>query len=187
MAGTGGKRWCGGANRCLLAASLLVMVTIALSACGTRSPGAPASAAPEPTASVSPALSDEVAHLDRLEVTRTDAFPQNHFRFAFPAAVAVTDPLAVQAVARALIDLPKMPSGPMYCPADFGIVYHLVFFSGSQRLLAVSVDATGCETVRGLGATRWVAGSPAFWRVLGTALHLAKPDWTTFRGSQPGG
>lgn len=78
-----------------------------------------------------------------------------------------------------------MPSGVLFCPADFGIVYHLVFFSGARRLPPVSIDATGCETVRGLGVTRWVARSPGFWRTLGTALHLATPGYATFRGHGP--
>jgi len=160
---------------------------VVLSACGAASPGALAPATAVPSASARPtALSDNVGHLDRLEVTRTDTFPQNHFRFAFPVVVTSTDPAAVQAVAQALIALPAMPTGVLHCPADFGIVYHLVFFSGPRRLPPVSVDATGCETVRGLGVTRWVARSPGFWRTLGTALHLTTPDYATFRGHWPG-
>lgn len=140
-----------------------------------------------PSASARPgALSGNVGHLDRLEVTRTDAFPQNHFRFALPAVVTSTDPAAVQAVAQALIASPEMPSGALYCPADFGIVYHLAFFSGARRLPPASIDAAGCETVRGLGVTRWVVRSAGFWRTLGTALHLANPVYATFRGYVPG-
>jgi len=131
------------------------------------------------------ALAQNIARLDRLVVWRTDAFPQNHFRFAFPATVAVTDPTAVQAVARALSALPPMPSGNVHCPADLGIIYRLVFAAGDQQFPVVSVDATGSETVRGLGVTRWVATSPDFWHTLGVAMGLAKPDYAIFPGSRP--
>lgn len=61
----------------------------------------------------------------------------------------------MQAVAKALLALPTMPSGVLACPADLGVVYHLVFFVGDGRLAPVSIDAPGCETVRGLGVSRW--------------------------------
>jgi len=156
--------------RSVLAIAVLMSATlIVLCGCGS---------------STSP-LGQSLDRLDRLVVTRTDTIPQNHFRFAFPAAVAVTDPTALQPVARALCALPLMPSGTFHCPADFGITYHLVFSAGAQRFPAVSVDATGCETVRGLGTTRCVTTSPGFWHTLGVAMGLAKPDYATFQGSLP--
>lgn len=166
----------------LLALAAMFAATVVLSACGAASPGVQLTPTGEPSASAAPtALSHELTRLDRLEVTRTDAFPQNHIRFAFPAQTVAADPAAVQAVARALLALPIMPSGVFHCPADLGIVYHLVFYAGSQRLPVVSLDATGCETVQGLGVTRWVARSPGFWRILGEALHLTRPGYATFR------
>lgn len=35
------------------------------------------------------------------------------------------------------------PAGTISCPADFGIVYHLVFSAGEQTFPPVEVDATG--------------------------------------------
>ena len=46
------------------------------------------------------------------------------------------------------------------------------------------MDATGCQGVKGLGAVRWVARSPEFWRVLGAAMGLAHPDAGLFAGTR---
>ncbi|MGH8987581.1 MAG: hypothetical protein ACRDXC_03145 [Acidimicrobiales bacterium] len=122
-----------------------------------------------------------------LTVRRTRAFPQDHFRFSFPAEVVVGTPGAARRVARELCALPEMPTGALHCPADFGITYHLRFSRGHESYRVVNVDATGCQTVRGLAKARWVARSPKFWRVLGVAMHLEHPSWAAFRGSGPGG
>ncbi len=145
-------------GRALQVVAVLVVAMGALGACAAASPGAQVTPTREPSASGPRAvLSLSLDRLDRLEVTRTDAFPQNHIRFVFPATVTAIDPAAVRAVASALL------------------------------LAAVSLDATGRETVHGFGAARRVARSPEFWRLLDEALHLAKPGYATFRGSRPGG
>jgi hypothetical protein len=43
----------------------------------------------------------------------------------------------------------------------------------------VTVDATGCQQVTGLGPVRWIARSPAFWSVLATAAGIPA-DQATF-------
>jgi hypothetical protein len=91
----------------------------------------------------------------------------------------------VHAVARALLDLPLPPTGPIHCPADLGIVYRLTFFAGGRALPLVTVQATGCQVVEGLGAPRWAATSPDFWHTLGEAMGLANADYATFRGNGP--
>jgi hypothetical protein len=172
-----GRCWTVGS---VLAMAVLMLATlIVLCGCGSSA------ARQRTTPTALPTLGQSVGQLDRLVVSRTDAFPQNHLRFAFPGTVTVTDPTAVQSVARALCALPKMPSGTFHCPADFGITYHLAFSAGERQFPAVSIDATGCETVRGLGTTRWVTTSPGFWHTLGMAIGLAKPDYATFMGSWP--
>jgi hypothetical protein len=55
-----------------------------------------------------------------------------------------------------------MPAGTFSCPADLGIDYRLVFTAGEGKLAPVAVDATGCQTVNGVGPVRWTALSPAF-------------------------
>lgn len=167
--------------------ALLILVVIGstsvLSACGS------AGSASQPGSSISPAppaatLAQDLSGLDRLVVRRSDAFPQNHIHFTFPAAVTVTDVARVRMVARALLTLPAMPKG-IHCPIDLGIVYQLTFFRGGQALPAISIRATGCQQVSGLGIMRWVARSPGFWRTLGLAMGLAQPGYAAFRGSGP--
>lgn len=132
-------------------------------------------------------LCASIDSLDRLVVTRSDAFPGNHLRFSFPSVVTVSNPHNVRAAARAVCSLPPMPSGVFNCPADLGVDYGLSFAAGARRFATVTVDATGCETVEHLGATRWIARTPGFFTALGAAMGLAGANGGTFAGSGPGG
>ncbi len=71
----------------------------------------------------------------------------------------------------------------MSCPADLGISYVLSFTASDSKLAPVTVVATGCQQVSGLGPARWIARSPAFWRVLAIAAGIAPADWATFGGT----
>jgi hypothetical protein len=132
-------------------------------------------------------LCESTGLVTRLVVRRTDAFPQNHFRFSFPSAVSVDDATSARKVARALCSLPPVPDTMISCPADFGISYHLQFFRGRARFRVATLDATGCQMVRGLAQGRWIARTPDFWHVLGTAMRVQRPSAATFRGSGPTG
>jgi hypothetical protein len=88
-------------------------------------------------------------------------------------------------VADAVCALPRMPSGTFSCPMDLGIAYHLTFWAGGMEFGAITVGATGCQVVRVLGAERWVARSPDFWRTLGVAMGLTRPHLATFQGPPP--
>lgn len=132
-----------------------------------------------------PTLCASVAVLDELVVLRTDAFPQDHVHFAFPAKTVVRSPTAARSAARALCALPAMPKGVFSCPADFGIVYRSSFSAAHRGFPIVRVDATGCEVVDGLTPLRWVARSPGFWKALGASLGLRNADRQTFAGTMP--
>ena len=114
---------------------------------------------------------------------RIDAFPQNHVRFAFPARVVVNDPLEVRRVAAALFALPTLPPGVYSGPIDLGITYHLTFFAGARLALKVTVDATGMETVVGVGAAR--RADQSFWTTLAVVMRLPDPDGVAFGGTFP--
>jgi hypothetical protein len=134
-----------------------------------------------------PTLCESTSTLVELVVRRTDAFPQNRIVFSFPAIVSVHDPASVRQAALALCALPTMPSGVFACPADFGITYQLSFSARRYTFPSISAEPTGCEIVKGLGRDRWTAQTPAFWRTLGEAMGLTKPDRLTFAGSMPRG
>ncbi|WP_201732388.1 hypothetical protein [Acidithrix sp. C25] len=172
-------------RRIQLAKITMLFGPLLLAACNnSKTTGTPQSPSQGPLASPS-ALCQSVAALDRLTVRRSDAFPQNHMRFSFPTNVAVSNAILVRNVARALCALPKMPSGSINCPADFGITYRLAFFAGDREFPKVTIDSTGCASVKGIGAIRWVEQSPNFWHVLGVAMGLSTPGYATFRGSGP--
>ena len=165
---------------------LLVAAGLLLAACGTSArrsnPGSL-----RPTHPAGSTLCGSVSALDRLVVRRSDPFPQNHMHFSFPTEVTVTSAIAVRAAAQALCALPKMPSGAISCPADFGIAYQFVFFASKPAFPTVELDPSGCQVVRGLGPTRWAVRSPHLWPALGSAMGLASPSYGTFRGNGPNG
>jgi hypothetical protein len=57
------------------------------------------------------------------------------------------------------------------------------FTAGDSRLPPVTVDATGCQQVTGVGPVRWTTLWPAFWSVLAIATGIAPADQEPFRGT----
>jgi hypothetical protein len=170
---------------CLAMACLAVALVAAgggVSGAAQASPRTTASATLRP-AVVSISLCRSFGQVDQLVVHRVDAFRHNGIHFSFPAVTVVTEVASVQDVAKVVCSLPRFPTASMSCPADLGITYRLSFTGTSETFPTVVVSATGCETVLGLGPTRWVGDSSSFWRRLGRAMGLASPTWATFRGS----
>jgi hypothetical protein len=106
---------------------------------------------------------------NRLVVMRTDAFPQNHVTFSFPAVVTVTDACRVRAVAAALCALPSVLPGTYNCQVDLGISYRLSFPVGNGGVTSIEAQATGCQLVSGLGPAR---SGQQLWPVLADAIGL---------------
>ena len=131
----------------------------------------------------STSLCRSIGQVDRLVVRRVDELPQNRIHFSFPAVTVVREAASVQDVAKVVCALPRIPMGVMSCVVDLGIYYRLSFTAADREFPTVVVDATGCQTVLGIGPTRWVAGSPNFWRRLGKAMGLAAPAYETFKGT----
>jgi len=152
--------------------AVVALACAALAGCGQ--------AAASHTAAAGTTVCADAAHVDRLAISRTSTNPGH---FTFPARVTVSAPRQARAVAHALCALPTMPSGTISCPADLGISYGLRFAAGGHRLPPVTVQATGCQRVSGLGRTRWTARSPAFWGVLGAAAGIHPASYQTFRGT----
>ncbi len=135
------------------------------------------SAAPQPP------VCRSIPSLNKLTVTRTNSFPQNHLRFMFPADVTISDQTQVQDVAKALCALPLAPSRDMTnCPADLGLAYELTFSDKNKYFPAVSIEATGCQSVYDLVKGQWAISSPRFWRILGAAMGITGSNNSTFRG-----
>lgn len=126
-------------------------------------------------------VADEV---DALVVRR--GRPLNPERFSIPALLRGREVAPVRALARALCALPA-PRGVMACPMDYGVDYTLDFsylLGGASRPVApVTVDVTGCELVRGLGATRWAGARADLFSLLGRAVGLDHATRATFAGS----
>jgi len=78
--------------------------------------------------------------------------------------ITVKDPAKARELARAICALPYAPHGVINCPIDVGGSYQLRFSTPSRRLPLVTVAASGCRSVTGLGRAR-LALSPRFWAV----------------------
>jgi hypothetical protein len=166
-------------------AAALTCACAALAACSSAATGKDASitATPAATASGSGGLCANTQNVHGLLVRRTSRQPRNFVHFTFPARVNVNDPGQARAVAQAACQLPPMPAGGFVCPAGLGITYTLSFTLGGRKDPAVTIDATECEEVSGIGRTRWVMRTPAFWSVLGQAMGIPHAGYTTFSGS----
>jgi hypothetical protein len=176
---------------CVLAAltTAAALACTALTSCGNTAAvkdASPDASPPGHPAAQKPAVMIVCPHagqVDRLTMSRVNSFPQNHEQFTFATQLTVTGAQQARAVARALCALPPMPAGTFHCPVDLGINYQLIFDAGDSKLAPVDIDATGCEQVHGLGTVRWIARSPAFWRVLAAAAGIAPADHATFVGT----
>lgn len=71
--------------------------------------------------------------------------------------------------------LPDQPSGVYNCPADFGIVYNLSFFTGTATAAVATLDPNGCQQVRFSGSDE-VRRVPdeTYWIALAQQLGIAE-------------
>lgn len=134
-----------------------------------------------------PALCVRASSVTRLIVLRSRLLNRIQvMHFPFPPQVVVTNAAHARAVAAALCALPKMPGGIVNCPNEIlGTTYRLTFTVAGKPLPVVTVQATGCQAVTGLGPPRRVAAKSAFWRVLGNAIGLYGAGPPVFSGHGP--
>jgi hypothetical protein len=134
------------------------------------------------TAGTGTAACANTRQIDSLTIDRRNPLHQN-FHFVAPAQITVIDAHQAQAVARALCALPPVGHGIYNCPADWGIFYRLRFAAHHHWFQPVTVDATGCRMVTGLGPVRLISGAFGFWSVLGKAAGLGHASLATFAGT----
>lgn len=106
----------------------------------------------------------------------------NPTSFSFPSVVFVDVAAQARWVAKALCSLPRMTTGTVACPADFGLRYRLSFTTPKVVVTPVTIAPSGGEVVNGLPGVRWIVRSPGFWRVLGSAMRLHQATVATFNG-----
>ena len=155
-----------GLRHAAAAAAVLLLGTVPLVVGVTTSRAAP------PT---TPAC---VANLDR-QPLRLQRVHGDGRVFSFPRTVVIERSARLVALARALCALPPLPADARACPVDF--LLHYALKTAEQRV-PIRIDPSGCQTVRGLGTTRWAATRPRFWTALGDAIGLAHATIATFRG-----
>lgn len=155
-----------------VAASLV----LGLAACGSAVAGAGgqsghpagASGATAMAGRPEPALCANLGKLTRLVVGRTIGF--THVREIQPGGVTVTNPHAVRTVAATLCALPRMPRGPVSCPAMLGGSYRFWFVAAKRAFPPIMVQATGCRIVTGLGHPQRRVVSEQAWVKLTSAF-----------------
>jgi hypothetical protein len=137
----------------------------ALVGCGVA-PASPVRATIRPpSGDVEPALCRESSGIAQARVTQVGGQPAriepsaSQNGWPGPSGV-VTGPVA-QSLARAVCSLPVMPSGTFHCPVLLFEVYRAVFIGTGRVFPPVTVQATGCRRVTGLGRARWAVHSDA--------------------------
>lgn len=99
-----------------------------------------------------------------------------------PPTVRVHDPTVVRQFYADVLTLPAMPRGPIDCPADFGVTYHLTFIQRGSVVLTANADGSGCEVVRlSNGSVLWAVPQPggaAFRNLLARTLGLSPKQLT---------
>lgn len=185
-------------GRGLWAAAFLCATAVAalvLAGCGSipaSSTGAVSGTSPKasPSPSVSPgaaateaALCQHTATVTGLEIVHTHVMRVPQLQIAFPEHNVVVTSAHARTVARAICALPSFPHGIINCPnLTVGTTYLLQFTADGRRLPQVSIEATGCEVITGVGPARWAAKSPGFWRTLAKAANVTPPGRTAFTG-----
>jgi hypothetical protein len=167
--------------------AIAVGAIITLAACGNQVAGSQSGssggmgAAPGGRAVAGVALCTDIPHLTSVVVSRTAALRAFEPGLILPRGITIVEPGVVRGLAAALCGLPRMPRGPVSCPAQFRDSLRFAFAAGGRLFPLVTVQVSGCQVVTGLGPAR-SARSAAFWRTLGMDLGLS-PQGT----SQPGG
>lgn len=166
----------GAASRAALAA-IAVGAMITLAGCGSQvaaghsatTGGVGAAPRPGGRALAGVALCRDIPTLTSVVIRRTVAVHRFQPGLLLPRAVTIGEPLAVRRLAAALCGLPKMPRGPVTCPAQFRGSLRFAFAAGRRPFPPVAVQMSGCRVVTGLGPAR-TARSAAFWRTVGRDL-----------------
>jgi hypothetical protein len=178
-----------GAARQAGLATAAVGAFIALAACGSQvaagqsaSTGSP-DAAPTPVgrAVAGVALCRDIPQLTSVMIIHAMAFRASQPGSALPRGVAILNPGQVRDLATALCELPKMPPGPVTCPAEFGSSVRFEFAAGGRPFPPVTVHTSGCRVVTGLGPAR-TARSAASWGTLSENLGPSAPPATSRSG-----
>ena len=178
----------GAASRAALAA-IAVGAMVALTACGSQvaagrsalAGGPGAASGPGGTAVAGVALCRDIPQLTSVAASRTTTLHVLEPALPLPPALTIREPFLVRALAAALCKLPKMPHGPVNCPAQFRDSLRLAFAAGGRPLPPVTVGVSGCRIVTGLGPAR-TARSAAFWRTLGKDLGMPSLQTTSQSG-----
>jgi hypothetical protein len=171
----------GVASRAALA-TIAAGALVAVAACGSTAAGGHsrsaggqgATSVPGSRASAGVALCRDLPNLTRVTVSRTTSLHVLEPAMVLPRGITVRKPHLVRGLAAVLCGLPKMPRGPVSCPAQFAGSLRLAFAAGGRPFRPVIVQMSGCRVVSGLGPARTVPSG--FWRALGKDLGLKFPQ-----------
>jgi hypothetical protein len=131
--------------------------------------GPTADAADASVVSLPPSLCTSVTSLDFVGTT---SIPQNP---APKVNVTVTSAAAAQAACTTTLAQPAFPSGPVNCPADFGVAYEMTFRDASGAVLfTASADPNGCGLIVLNGGGTPLGSGGDFWSAIATDLGIAE-------------
>jgi hypothetical protein len=158
--------------------SLVALAIGCLAACGSTA----TTSSQEPLADGSADASNAALGALASEITKLE-FSTSTSIAANPAPavnVTVTDARLAQAAFEATLSLPAIPAGPMSCPNDFGVLYHLTFWGKNSVVAQVTLDPTGCQgadvTTTSSTTSLWAASTPTYWPALAANLEVPQEN-----------
>jgi hypothetical protein len=130
-----------------------------------------------------PAIGELCAHLAAVTIVRVMRIPSlAQMGGTKPPprqvpGIVVGDAGKARELAQVVCSLPTMPHAVWQCPVVVGGGYVLEFMSGRQQFRPVTIQASGCEAVLGVGVggTRWVARTPGFWPTMAHLTGIRAP------------
>ena len=122
-----------------------------------------------------PPESAETSQLPQLDFSTSTTIATNP---APAVSVTVTDAGLAQDAYEATLGLAVLPPGILIeCPADWGIVYHLVFSGAAGTVMAADADPNGCVLVEiVVGASSTLEADDAYWSTLTSDLSISEAE-----------
>ncbi len=150
---------------------MLAVAVIALTGCGSTPAGGRTTG---PAGTAQSVQCRQLSAADSVTVVHAEGLHSYSEQNGQDSTPGVSSRATARALAAALCSLPTL--GHKHCALVAYNQYRLSFSADGHALPVVTVQATGCQRVTGLGPARTAASSPDLWTDLAKAVGSATPS-----------